>query len=135
MSFDPFINRQPDYSDLDLDFLKNPTTGDIARKTGPEAIKRSIRNLIFTNFYDRVFQSYLGSNIRAMLFDNANQLTSIHLKDAITELINNYERRVSLMAVQVAADIDNNGYNVKLAYTIKNNNQPVTVDLFLERIR
>jgi phage baseplate assembly protein W len=135
MAFDPFITRQPDYKDLDLDFIANPTTGDIVRKTGPDAIKRAVRNLIFTNFYDRPFQSYLGSNIRALLFDNANALTSIHIKDAVKELIDNYETRVALQQVNVSVDLDNNGYNVSLVYTIKNTNVTVPVSLFLERIR
>ena len=55
------ISRQPDYSDLDLDFQINPITGDINRKTGTDAVKRSIRNLIFTNYYERPFKSELGS--------------------------------------------------------------------------
>ena len=52
-----FINRQPDYTDLDLDFLRHPTTSDVVVKSGDDAIKRSIRNLIFTNYYDRPFRS------------------------------------------------------------------------------
>ena len=47
------IVRKPDYSDLDLDFIAHPTTGDVVKKTGVDAIKRSVRNLILTNFYDR----------------------------------------------------------------------------------
>ena len=135
MAFNPFVTRVPDYSDLDLDFIANPTTGDVVRKTGPDAIKRAVRNLVLTNFYERPFQSYLGSNVRRLLFDNATPLTTINLQDAIIELINNYEHRVSLQQVVVQADIDNNGYNVSVAYTILNNNLPVSVSLFLERIR
>lgn len=135
MAFDPFVTRVPDYSDLDLDFIKNPTTKDVVRKTGADAIKRSVRNLVFTNFYERPFQSYLGSNIRALLFDNATPMTSIFIKDAVVEIIKNYEPRVSLQNVTVTPDIDNNGYSVTLYYVIKNNNLPVSVDLFLERIR
>ncbi|NDB58227.1 hypothetical protein EB001_07260, partial [bacterium] len=59
------VNREPDYRDLDLDFFAHPTTKDVQKKTGTEAIKRSVRNLIFTNFYDRPFQSYIGSDVRA----------------------------------------------------------------------
>jgi len=135
MAFDPFITKIPDFRDLDLDFIPNPTTGDIVKKTGPDAIKRAVRNLVMTNFYERPFQSYLGSNIRALLFDNANALTSIHIKDAVVELINNYEQRVALQGVTVSADIDNNGYNVSLVYTIKNTGTPISTQIFLERIR
>ena len=129
------INRNPDYSDLDLDFMMNPTTGDINIKTGAEAIKRSVRNLVFTNFNERKFNSQLGSDVTALLFENFTPLTNIYLKDAITALINNFEPRVRLQSVDVSQDIDNNGFNVTLQYIILNRNQPVTSTLFLERIR
>ena len=129
------INRNPDYSDLDLDFMMNPTTGDVNIKTGAEAIKRSVRNLVFTNFNERKFNSQLGSDVTALLFENFTPLTSIYLKDAITALINNFEPRVKLQSVDVSQDIDNNGFNVTLQYIILNRNQPVTSTLFLERIR
>jgi phage baseplate assembly protein W len=129
------INRNPDYSDLDLDFMMNPTTGDVNIKTGAEAIKRSVRNLVFTNFNERKFNSQLGSDVSALLFENFTPLTSIYLKDAITALINNFEPRVKLQTVDVTQDIDNNGFNVTLQYIILNRNQPITSTLFLERIR
>jgi phage baseplate assembly protein W len=129
------INRLPDYSDLDLDFLKHPTTSDVSRKIGDEAIKRSLRNIIFTNHYDRPFQSNIGSNIRKLLFDNANAITASLLKDAVFEVINNFEPRVRLTNVVVTDDSDNNGYSVRLEYIILNREMPVTTNLFLERIR
>lgn len=129
------VARQPDFSDLDLDFIAHPTTGDIVKKTGVEALKRSVRNLILTNFYDRPFRSYIGSNAQKLLFENANPLTSNFLKDAINEVLTNYEPRIAVRGIQVNFDIDNNGYNVVLAFSIVNNNLPVVINLFLERIR
>lgn len=129
------VARKPDYSDLDLDFLKHPTTGDIVRKTGPDAIKRSVRNLILTNFYDRPFRSYIGSNVQKLLFENATALTSNFLKDAIQEVVQNYEPRIILNDLSVDFDFDNNGFNVTLYYTIVNRSEPAIINLFLERIR
>lgn len=129
------INRLPDYTDLNLDFLRHPTTGDVTKKIGDDAIKRSLRNLIFTNHYERPFQSFIGSNIRKLLFDNANSITASLLKDAIVEVINNFEPRVKLTEVFVTDDSDNNGYNIRLDYVILNREMPVTINLFLERIR
>jgi phage baseplate assembly protein W len=135
MATEKFINRDPDYSDLDLDFVRNPTTGDVNRKTGAEAIKRSVRNLVFTNFYERKFRSDIGSDVTELLFDNITPLTTIYLQDAITALINNFEPRVKLQNVTVSEDIDNYGYNVTISYVILNRNLPVISTLFLERIR
>jgi len=129
------ISREPDYSDLDLDFQINPITGDINKKTGADAIKRSIRNLVFTNFYERPFKSNIGSNIPNLLFDNVDIITASQIEDALTKLINSYEPRVRLSVVRVFTDIDNHGFNVQLEYIILNTELPATFNLFLERVR
>ena len=41
------------YSDLNLNFNKNPATKDIAKLKDVEAVKRSVRNLILTNRFER----------------------------------------------------------------------------------
>ena len=129
------ISRQPDYSDLDLDFKINPITGDINKKKGADAVKRSIRNLIFTNYYERPFKMEIGSGVPRLLFDNVDVITASSIQDAIKILINTYERRVQLLDVSVYADIDNNGFNVELSYIILNTETPASFNLFLEKIR
>ena len=129
------ISRKNDYSDLDLDFMPHPTTKDVMKKTGIEAIKRSVRNLILTNFYDRPFQPYIGSNALKLLFDNATPITANFLNNAIRETITNFEPRVRLEDMRINFDLDNNGYNVTLYIVILNRNEPAVINLFLERIR
>jgi phage baseplate assembly protein W len=130
-----FEQLAPPYSDLDLDFFKHPYTKDVAKKTGNEAIKRSIRNLIFTNYYERPFQPSIGSSVTAMLFENATMTTENFLKDAIRACINNFEPRVRLEDIIIDTDYDRNGFNVTLKYTILAREIPVVTTLFLERIR
>ena len=130
-----YVNRNPDYRDLDLDFFANPSTGDVFKKEGEEAIKRSVRNILFTNFYERLFQPSIGSNVRKLLFEPVNPFTITLLQNAIKETINNFEPRVTMIDVTVSSDIDNNGFNVRLQYVIKNRNMPIDTTLFLERIR
>ena len=129
------ISREPDYADLDLDFQINPITGDINKKKGNDAVKRSIRNLIFTNFYERPFNSSIGSDVPRLLFDNVDIVTASLLEDAIGRLINIYEPRVQITRLNVYADIDNHGFNVQLEYVILNTETPATFNLFLEKIR
>lgn len=133
------VNRKSDYSDLDLDFIMHPTTKDVVKKTGVDAIKRSIRNLILTNFYDRPFRSFIGSNAQKLLFDNINMFTATFLRDAIEDTITSFEPRVKLDVTKFDKGIevypDNNGYNVKITFIIVNTGTPATINLFLERIR
>jgi phage baseplate assembly protein W len=127
--------RKYDYADLDLDFIKHPTTGDVVKKTGIDAVKRSVRNLVLTNFYDRPFQSYIGSSAQKLLFENANPLIEQFLRDAIREVVENYEPRVNVVEVRVKFDNDNNGYNATIDFIVLNSNTPVRFNLFLERLR
>ena len=129
------VARTPDFSDLDLDFIAHPTTKDIVRKTGIDSIKRSVRNLVLTNFYDRPFRSYIGSSAIKLLFEPATSLTANHLKDAILQVITSFEPRVTVTDIDVQFDYDNNGYNATIRYVIKNTAQPVVATIFLERIR
>jgi phage baseplate assembly protein W len=134
------ITRRNDYSDLDLDFIPHPTTKDVVKKTGVDAIKRAVRNLVLTNFYDRKFRSFIGSNAQFLLFENINPLTAIFLKDAIEEVIVKFEPRVRLLedetrGIVVSVSPDNNGYNVRISFIVVNRGEPASIDLFLERIR
>lgn len=129
------IARRKDYSDLDLNFVPHPTTKDVMKKTGEGAIARSVRNLLLTNFYDRPFQSYIGSNALKLLFDNMTPITATFLNNAIRETLANFEPRISVDNLEIKFDPDNNGYSVKLYFTILNRNEPAMITLFLERIR
>lgn len=135
MGYQTSADLTNEYADLDLDFFANPVTADVNMKYGKEAIKRSIRNLVMTNFYERPFRSEIGSNIRSLLFEPADFTTAIYLKDAITEMINNFEPRVKLNDIVVTADPDNNGFNARIDYTIIKGNIQTVTTLFLERIR
>jgi len=134
-SRNPYVSREPDYSDLDLDFVMNPSTRDVNILTGTQDIKRAVRNLILTNYYERKFQSTIGSEVNALLFDLISPLTAVYLQDAISAVINNYEPRVKLQNVTVIEDPDNYAFNVTLEYIILNRDLPVVSTMFLERIR
>lgn len=128
-------SRVPDYTDLDLDFFAKPGSKDISKKVGEEAIKRSIRNLILTNFYDRLFQPNIGSNVYKLLFSNVTDVTAILISDAIREVITNFEPRCIVLAVDVLPTEDNNAYTATITYQLLNRPEPVVTEIFLERIR
>ena len=127
--------RALDYQDLDLDFIAHPVRKDIVKKTGPDAVARAIRNLVLTNFYDGPFRPYIGSNAQKLLFENINGMTANHLQNAISEVVNNFEPRASLIGVRVVAQPDRNGYYAKIAFTVNNRPEPYGINVFLERVR
>lgn len=123
------------FSDLDLNFTKHPVTKDVARKTGNNAIIASLKNLIYTNFYERPFNPRFGSNVRGMLFEPLDPLTGATLQKEIKILIQNYEPRVSVRDIQVIADFDNNAYKVILSFFTVNSTAPLRTTFFLNRLR
>ena len=123
------------YRDLDLDFAANSATKDIQKLTDVEAVKRSVRNLINTNHYERPFHPELGSDVRSMLFEPMTPLTALNLQRKVAEVLNNFEPRIDLQQVLASPDIDKNSYELKIMFYVIGSNQPVEVETFLERLR
>jgi len=123
------------YKDLDLDFIKHPTTGDVSTKTDVEAVKRSVRQLVLTNKYERPFQPYLHSGIRALLFEPLSAITAFSIRQQVIDVINRYEPRAKLLEVQVIADEDKNSFEVSIYFRVINIPEAIVVDLTLKRLR
>ena len=127
------VNRQ--YKDLDLDFGLNSVTKDVNKLTDAEAVKRSVRNLINTNHYERFFRPELGSGLRGLLFEPVNEITTQFIKQKIIELLNFHEPRIRLTSVNVRNQMDSNAYSVRISFIIIGTQTPVEVETFLERLR
>jgi len=123
------------YRDIDLNFTAHPITGDVARKVGDDAIIQSMKSLLLTAKYERLMQPEIFSNLRNQLFEPIDNITSSAIGNSIRNVINKYEPRVDLLEVNVTPDYDYQGYSVSLTFFIVNQTDPVTVELFLERIR
>jgi len=124
------------YKDLNLNFTANPITGDVATVTDVNAVKRSVRNLLLTNHYDRPFHPEIGSGIRGLLFENMSPFVSNVLKRKIEDTITNFEPRVTLADVNVNSNFDTNQYEVTIEFYIDNaENELVDLSFNLERIR
>ena len=140
------------WADLDLDFTAHPVTKDIVRKTNVEAVKRSVRNLIQTNKYDKKFHPEIDGGVTRHLFGLATAATKHDIAEAISTCLRNYEPRVivdrvnvlsnedtkfrnSQGGINVTGNIDRNGFNVSIFFRIVNSPEPIEVSLFLERIR
>ena len=127
-------NSRP-FRDIDLDFDRNIVTNDVNIVEDVVAIKRSVRNLIQTNYYERPFRPQLGSNLRAMLFELYSPQMSHAISKEITLLLKNYEPRARLVNVQTNSDAERNGYEISISFYVVNFPEPVEVEAFLERLR
>ena len=129
------IRSNKTYSDLNLNFTKNPATNDVARLTDIEAVKRAVRNLVLTNQFERPFHPEIGSSIRDLLFETITPLNAVLLEDRIREVIVNFEPRAELTGIQVFDEIDNNQYRVIINFTVLGSSEGVTITEFLQRLR
>ncbi len=123
------------YVDLDLDFTRHPVTNDVVKITDVDAVKRSVRNLINTQFYERPFHPELGCGVRDMLFENYTPMTGIFMRRKIEEVLRNYEPRANLSSIQVNEQMDRNAIDVVVNFYVLNLPNPVSVTTTLQRIR
>ena len=123
------------FRDIDLDFNRNAVTNDVAVVEDVIAVKRSVKNLIQTNFYERPFHPELGCGIRELLFENFTPMTKIFLQRKIEEVLINYEPRIQLQNVAVDDDQDNNRLVVDIYFYIVGVSGPQVVQTFLQRVR
>ena len=121
--------------DIDLDFTRNTVTNDINVVEDVIAIKRAVKNLIQTNFYERPFRPELGCGVRELLFENFTPMTKIFLQRKIEEVLENYEPRVELQNVAVDDDQDGNRLVVDIYFYIVGVTGPQVVQTFLQRVR
>ena len=124
------------YKDLNLNFNTNVVTKDIAKLTDVEAIKRSVRNLVQLNHYEKPFHPEIGSNIRRTLFETLSPITAVMLSEQIENVIRTYEPRVELHRVDSIPNLDRNSYDVRIEFFIVNAPaELVALDVLLERVR
>ena len=120
------------FTDIDINMTNHPNTKDVVLKYDINSVKRSVRNLILTNFYERPFKPSVGVNLRGMLFE-LDTADSIVLKQDITSVINRFEPRV--VVDDVFAVPRGNSLNVTLYFTILNQRQQHELNVILERVR
>ena len=119
------IESARSYKDLDLNFTAHPIKKDVSKHLNEYAIINSVKNLVSTNFFERPFRPQIGSGVRNLLFENVDPLVAAQLERAISEVILNYEPRVSILKITAQASPDENRYDVTLSFFINNNPNPI----------
>ena len=128
------------YRDFSLFFTKNPVTGDVSTLADVADIKRSVRNLVLTNEFDRPFHPEIASHVRDLLFQPFTAITYNLLRNRIDKVLEIYEPRVKLTRIEIDdrefQNMDNNTLSVKIFFTLLNApTNEENVDIMLERIR
>ena len=123
------------YSDIDFAFTNKPVTNDVALSYDAQAVIRSIRNLLLTNHYERLWNPDLGSNLNDLLFELMTPMTASSLEREIKIIIQNYEPRATIHEIIVSPLPDKNAYNIYLSFFMENTTLPTTVTFLLERNR
>lgn len=124
-----------DYKDVSLAFLRNPVTFDVATVVNEEAVKRSLRLLLLTRTGETPFYPNFGSRLYTLLFEPVDNITTVLIQHEIADTITAFEPRVRIQSLTVTPTSDELGYDVELTFSLVNQLQPITLTLFLSRIR
>lgn len=132
---DKASNQKHYYSDFFTNFNVHPQNKRLVKYTNEESVKRSIRNLINTEKYDRLFQPEVGCRIRSFLFENMSEIISNEIKSSIKETIEIYEPRARIIDIIVQANEARHAYDVYIYFQVINSDKELSINITLYRAR
>ena len=106
------------FKDINLSFKRHPVTNDVLTVSNEDAIKRSVKNIIFTILGEKPFEPNFGSVISRSLFDLNTNLNEIRISDEIQQSLLNYEPRIDNIVVTASIYPDSNELNCVVQYEI-----------------
>ena len=125
------------FKDINLSFKRHPVTNDVVAIRNEDAIKRSVRNIIFTILGEKPFSPNFGSVISEAMFDLNTSLSEIKISDEISSSLLTYEPRIDNTSVNVTISPDTHEINCTVQYDIvgiPSPTQEVDVLLFPARV-
>ena len=123
------------YKDLSLTMAKNPVTNDVVAVTGAEAVKRSLKFLLLANSGETPFFPEFGTRLSRLLFEPIDSITTVLIQKEIETTIRAYEPRVSIQELVVTPSEDEHRYQINLLFSLVNQTAPLTLTLYLSRLR
>lgn len=129
------VSRKKGHSDLDLSLKLHPIRKDLNILKDDNAIKNAVKNLLISNAFERPFQPELGANLRGLLFEPADAITKIAIKQNILDVINNHEPRVKTLSIRINDLADQNTYRITVEFLIKEYDTQTSVEILLRRLR
>jgi len=132
---DIFTTRNRQFKDLSLTFALNPVTNDVVAVTGADAVKRSVRNILLTRRGEVPFLPNYGSRLDALLFEPIDPITTAFIDAEIRGAISAFEPRVKITYLTITPTPDENKYQIDLTMALVNQPEPITLTVFLTRLR
>ena len=123
------------FRDVPLNLTAHPVTGNITLLKNIDAVKQSVKNIVMTNAYERKYNRLFGGDVISQMFENFGSITDYNITQNIRIALRNFEPRVIVDDVVVKSTPDSNLIEVSIVFRIQNNISPLTVSLFLERVR
>ena len=106
------------FKDINLSFKRHPVTNDLVVIKNEDAIKKSVKNIIFTILGEKPYLPFFGSSINNSLFELNTTLSEIQIQDEIKSSLLNYEPRIDNIIVTVTVVPDTNEMNCVVQYDI-----------------
>ncbi|MBC8442743.1 MAG: GPW/gp25 family protein [Proteobacteria bacterium] len=135
MAYDIKNTKESRYSDFDFDFEAHPRTGNLILKKDIAAVSQSVRNLVQTNRFERLFQPEINGKVRRMLFELITPATAVQLRSHVKDVLQQHEPRINVVDVVVVAKEETNYLTVTITYLVKTTNDFVSTDIILKRTR
>ena len=126
-------NAVSEYSDIDLMFTAHPISGDIVTKKDSDAIKRSVRNIVLTNTYERPFKPNFGANLRSLLFESIGVGKTNAAAKKIAKALTILEPRISNVKFDLQPRA--NELQITIFYTIINTQRQQDIEFTISRVR
>ena len=124
------------FKDINLSFKRHPVTNDLITIKNEDAIKKSVKNIIFTILGEKPYSPLFGTSVNSYLFELSNPLDHVRISDEIKSTLLNYEPRISNIQVNVSTYPDSNELNATIQYDITGMASPSqTVDVLLQPAR
>jgi phage baseplate assembly protein W len=131
----PATKKVSIYADFHKDLTLSPVSNDLALLKDEDAVKDALKNLLLTDPGERLMQPYLGGGIRELLFENMTPGVLKLIQNRVETTIKTYEPRAELIDVTVTTTFDENAVGIRIQFYIVNRQQPISLDVILERIR
>jgi len=133
--FTPTQKKISLYSDFKKDLEVNLLTDDVSVLRDEDSVKEAIRNLLMTDRGERLKQPNLGAGLRQLLFENMIPSTFELIKERVKSTLEIYEPRADIIDITVSGSLDEGSVFVNIVFFINNREQPITLDVILERTR